>query len=172
MNALPDHLLTFISSHSGWAAPLVLALAFCESSAFISLIVPATVILIGVGGLLGLSAIGFWSVWLSACAGAVAGDWVAYELARWYGDKVGSIWPLSRHPEILINARTFVQRWGVSAIFLGRFFGPLRAIVPLVAGACGMSRKWFQVANLASAVAWATAVLAPGYYGLPRLLLG
>lgn len=47
-------------------------------------------------------------------------------------------------------------------VFVGRFFGPLRAIVPLVAGACGMPQVPFQVANVTSAAAWATLILAPG----------
>ena len=45
----------FVQSHRDWAAPIVFALAFCESFAFISLVVPATVILFAVGGLIGAS---------------------------------------------------------------------------------------------------------------------
>lgn len=51
---------------------------------------------------------------------------------------------------------------GVWAIFIGRFSGPLRASVPLVAGMVGMSQWKFQVANVVSAFIWAGALLIPG----------
>jgi membrane protein DedA with SNARE-associated domain len=56
-----------------------------------------------------------------------------------------------------------VTRTCCAGVFLGRFFGPLRCIVPLVAGVCGMSWLAFQAANIASGVIWATLVLAPGH---------
>lgn len=48
----------------------------------------------------------------------------------------------------------------------GRFFGPFRAVVPLVAGICAMPQRHFQLANLSSAVIWAFGLLAPGAFGL------
>ena len=54
---------------------------------------------------------------------------------------------------------------------VGRFFGPARAVVPLVAGMFGVARLPFQIANLASAVVWAFVLLAPGA-GLVEWLKG
>ena len=56
-------------------------------------------------------------------------------------------------------------------VFLGRFFGPLRAVVPLVAGICGMAQIPFQAANVTSALVWATLILAPGVFGARWLML-
>jgi membrane protein DedA with SNARE-associated domain len=50
----------------------------------------------------------------------------------------------------------------VFGVFLGRFTGPLRAIVPLEAGIGAMPLIPFQIANLASAVIWAVGLLGPG----------
>jgi membrane protein DedA with SNARE-associated domain len=47
-------------------------------------------------------------------------------------------------------------------VFLGRFLGPLRAVVPLVAGFCEMGQVPFQIVNVASAIIWATGILTPG----------
>ena len=57
------------------------------------------------------------------------------------------------------------ERYGVFAVFFGRFFGPLRAIVPLIAGATTMALIPFQLANVASALLWSAVVLAPGAFG-------
>ena len=76
--------------------------------------------------------------------------------------------PLSRR----FVARLFGFRFGggLRFLFVGRFFGPLRSIMPLAAGICGMRQLPFQIANLASAVIWATGVLAPGIVVMNWLL--
>ena len=146
-------------------------LAFCESFAFISLVVPATVILFAVGGLIGASGLEFWSIWLAAVLGAIAGDWLAYELAMRFEDKIVRMWPLSRDPAKVNRGMAFFRRWGMFSVFIGRFFGPLRAVVPIAAGLCQMSRLKFQLSNVASALVWATGILAPGAMSM-RWLMG
>jgi len=69
---------------------------------------------------------------------------------------------LSRHPDLVPRGERFFRRWGTLGIFFGRFFGPLRAALPLVAGICAMPIVPFQIANVASAIVWATGILAPG----------
>jgi membrane protein DedA with SNARE-associated domain len=50
----------------------------------------------------------------------------------------------------------------VLGIFIGRFFGPLRASVPLVAGVFRMPYWKFQFANFTSAFVWAAVLLLLG----------
>ena len=72
------------------------------------------------------------------------------------------MWPLSRHPELVPRGEAFVRKWGIAAIFIGRFFGPLRAVVPLVAGIFEMPYWRFQIANVVSAFIWAGVLLVFG----------
>src|SRR5260370_6619217 len=72
------------------------------------------------------------------------------------------MWPLSRYPEILPRGEAFVKKWGVPSIFIGRFFGPLRASVPLAAGIFEMPYWRFQIANWVSALVWSAALLLFG----------
>src|SRR6516225_5784823 len=44
--------------------------------------------------------------------------------------------------------------------------GEMRAAIPVVAGVLRMPRTKFQIANLASALIWADAILTPGSFGL------
>lgn len=158
--------IAFIRAHEAWGVPLVFVLAFGESLAFISLLLPATVILIGVGFLIGESGIAFWPLWLAAAVGAAAGDWLSFWIGARLKDRVSHYWPLSRHPDLIPRGHRFFERWGVAGVFFGRFFGPLRASVPLVAGICEMPALTFQIANITSALIWATGILAPGAFGL------
>lgn len=155
----------FVRTHGEWAGPICFGLAFAESIAFVSLIVPSTVMLIGVGALVGLADLSFAAVWIGAALGAAAGDWLSYWLGLRFGPAIGTVWPLSRYPGLLARARAFFDRWGALGVALGRFFGPLRASIPLVAGICAMPQAPFQIANVSSAFVWAFVILAPGAYG-------
>ena len=58
--------------------------------------------------------------------------------------------------------RGFRAQLGHPSIFIGRFFGPLRASVPLAAGIFEMSYWPFQIANFVSALVWSAALLLFG----------
>lgn len=141
---------------------MVFVLAFAESLAFLSLIIPAWGALIAIGVLLASSDVSFVPIWLAASVGAALGDWLSY----WVGMKleyaVYRTWPLSRHPELIPKGEAFVRKWGALAIFIGRFSGPLRATVPLIAGIFAMPFWRFQLANWSSALLWAAMLLTVG----------
>jgi membrane protein DedA with SNARE-associated domain len=67
---------------------------------------------------------------------------------------------------LLPRAHAFFTKWGTAGVFFGRFLGPLRATVPLIAGICEMPKLHFQLANIMSALLWAALVLAPGHLGM------
>ena len=170
LHEITEAVRIFLREHEAWAPPIVFVLAFGESLAFISLLLPATVILFGVGALIGEAGLAFWPIWAAAALGAALGDWLSYWVGYKFKDRVTEIWPLSRHRHLVERGRVFFRRWGAAAVFIGRFFGPLRASVPLVAGMFAMPLLLFQLVNVSSALLWATAVLAPGTFGVRWLL--
>jgi membrane protein DedA with SNARE-associated domain len=161
-----QEIIEFVRLHQMWAAPIVGLLAFAESLAFFSLVVPAWAALVGIGALIGMGGLEFWPIWFAGSVGAALGDWLSYWLGFVFKERVAHVWPLSRHPHLIPMGEAFVRRFGVFAIALGRFFGPLRASVPLVAGIFAMPWWHFQIANFASAFVWAAVLLAPGTLGL------
>ncbi len=163
MNGLTQSTIAFVQMHQDWGASIVFILAFCESFAFISLLVPATGILFGVGGLIVAANVGFWPIWIAAALGAVAGDWLAYDLAFRLKERVLVLWPFSSHPALVSHGLEFFKRWGLIAVFVGRFFGPFRAMVPIAAGLYAMPWLKFQIGNVASAALWAAGILTPGF---------
>jgi membrane protein DedA with SNARE-associated domain len=157
-----QQIIEFVRQHQAWAAPIVFLLSFGESLAFISLLLPAWAALVGIGALIGSSGISFWPVWIAAAVGAALGDWLSYWIGQYFGPAIGKIWPLSKHPELIPRGEEFVKKWGAVGIFVGRFFGPLRAAVPLVAGIFHMPALRFQLANWSSAFVWASVLLTIG----------
>jgi membrane protein DedA with SNARE-associated domain len=162
IEAYSQNIIDFVKEHEVWAAPIVFALAFGESLAFLSLLIPAWAALVGIGVLIASSGLSFWPVWVAGAVGAALGDWLSYWVGVKMGPAVAQVWPLSRSPELLPKGQRFVEKWGVLAIFIGRFFGPLRASVPLVAGIFKMPWWPFQVANFTSAFLWAAVLLTIG----------
>jgi membrane protein DedA with SNARE-associated domain len=142
--------LEFVRAHPNWASAIVFILAFGESLALVAAANPLI----------------FWSIVASAATGAALGDWVSYWLGYHYHEQIQKMWPLKNHPKLIENGRAFFKRWGVWAIVLGRFSGPLRASVPIVAGIIEMPWLRFQIANWGSAFLWAYVLLAPGSAGM------
>ena len=166
MEAFVQQVLDVLRANQSWGVPIVFLLAFGESMAILSLLLPATVILFGVGAIIGAGGMDFWPIWAAAFVGAALGDWVSYWLGYHFHEPIARMWPMSKHPDLIPRAHALFAKWGVVGVFIGRFFGPLRAIVPLVAGASHMPRLPFQLANWSSALVWATGILAPGAFGV------
>lgn len=162
-------LTDFVREHQSWGMPIVFLLAFAESLAFLSLLVPAWGMLVAIGALIGASGINFWPIWLAASLGAACGDWLSYWFGHRFKTQIEHMWPLSQFPDTLAAAERFVQKWGIPSVFIGRFSGPLRATVPLVAGVSEMPYWQFQFANFASAFLWAAVLLAPGMFGVKMI---
>jgi membrane protein DedA with SNARE-associated domain len=165
-----ETVLTFVRDHKEWAAPIVFTLALGESLAFVSLILPFWIMLVGIGTLVGMgSGLSFWVIMTAAAAGAAAGDWLSYWLGYHYNERITRMWPLSRYPNLIPTGHKFFARWGAWAIVIGRFSGPLRASVPIVAGITQMPWLLFQIANWSSAFLWAFVLLSPGTFGFQKL---
>lgn len=150
----------FVRTQQAWGAPIVALLAFGESLAVISLVVPATVILLAIGALVGAADVPVVPLVIGATIGAGLGDWVSYWFGARYGWAVRGMWPFASRPGLLDTGERFFQRFGLASVFVGRFSGPARAVVPLIAGIVRMPFWPFQIANWTSAALWAIALLA------------
>jgi membrane protein DedA with SNARE-associated domain len=157
-----QEMIAFVRAHAAWAPAIMFVLAFAESLAFISLLIPAWGVLVAIGALVGPNGISFWPVWIAGSLGAALGDWLSYWIGVKIGPPVAHMWPLSKHPALIPRGEAFVKNWGALAVVVGRFFGPLRASVPLVAGIFEMPYWRFQFANFASAFLWAAVLLSVG----------
>jgi undecaprenyl-diphosphatase len=155
-------LVGWVQANPLWAGAVIFLVAMAESLAVVGIVVPGVVIMFGVGALVATGALEFWAACAWAVAGAVTGDGLSFAIGRRLRDRVPGLWPFSRHPGTLERGVAFFHRYGGKSVAIGRFVGPVRAIIPLVAGMMGMPPARFVVANVLSALVWAPAYLLPG----------
>jgi membrane protein DedA with SNARE-associated domain len=147
-------LITWLQTHQELIAPVVFVIAFAECSAVISLLVPATAVILAISVFAGAANLSFFPLAVAATFGAGTGFWVSYWLGLWLGPRTPNYWPFKKNPEYLDRGHAFFEKWGVAGVFLGHFFGPVRAVIALVAGICQMPFLKFQLANWAASFVW------------------
>lgn len=152
----------WLADHSILAGLFVFLIAFSESLLIVGLIVPGTLLMFGVGTLVGAGALDFWNTIIIAFFGAIAGDAVSFLIGKHYHDRVVKVWPFNKHPDYMEKGENFFKKHGGISILIGRFVGPVRPIIPAVAGMMGMSQSYFLFVNILSAAGWAPFYLIPG----------
>lgn len=173
---MKDVILTLVQwagAHPQLAGLLVAMIACAESLAFIGLVVPGSVMMLGAGALVGVGVLDFWATLAWAIGGAVLGDGLSYWLGHHYQDKLTRLHFVRRHSELLVRGESFLQQHGGKSILLARFIGPIRPVLPVVAGMLDMPPVRFFAINLLSALVWAPAYLLPGMaFGASLALAG
>jgi membrane protein DedA with SNARE-associated domain len=169
MDYVATQALGFVKDNPEWALFVIGLTAFGESFVFLGLLFPGTAILIAAGTLVSENILKPLPIITAGIIGAVLGDAVSFWLGEKFGPTLPRIWPYRSHPEQLARGIRFFERFGGSSVFIGRFFGPLRAVVPLVAGMMRMRPPRFYMANVLSALVWAPALVVLGDQ-LTRLL--
>jgi membrane protein DedA with SNARE-associated domain len=160
-----QYLLDLVARLGHWSYLIIFAAAALECAAFAGLLVPGESLMLASGffahqGLLELDA-----VIVVGILGAVVGDNIGYQL----GCHLGREW-LLRHgarfgikSSRLAKAEAFFAHHGPKAVFVGRFVGFARALVPFVAGASRMRYRQFILYDALGAVLWSVGCVLLGY---------
>ncbi len=158
-----SELYLWLAAHPDWIAISILLIAFAESFAIVGIVVPG-VLFLYIAAFLGGSGLLSWpACLLMAFFGAVLGDGLSYLLGRHYRERVWQ-WPVLRNDQQWRHrGENFIHNHGIKSIVAGRFIGPIRPIMPLIAGTLAMPTGRFFMINVLSAIAWAPVYIVPGY---------
>ncbi|BDX31042.1 putative membrane protein [Mycobacterium antarcticum] len=104
----------------------------------------------------------------AATIGAIVGDTIGYAIGHRYGmslfERLGRRFPKHFGPGHVALAKQLFTRWGVWAVFFGRFIALLRIFAGPLAGALKMPYRKFLIANATGALFWAGGTTAVVYY--------
>ncbi|MEW9528167.1 DedA family protein [Microbispora sp. NPDC049125] len=107
-------------------------------------------------------------VGVCASAGAIVGDSIGYLIGRKGGralfDRLGRRFPKHFGPAHIAKGEKLFLRWGMWAVFFGRFVALLRILAGPLAGALHMPYWRFLVANVLGGILWAGGTTAAVYY--------
>ena len=155
-------LTLWLHDHPTLALFITFLIALTESLAIVGSIVPGSVTMTAIGILAGSGVMRIDLTFLAATLGAIAGDSSSYLLGYAYSDRLNNIWPFYRYPNWLRYGKEYFAKHGGKSVLIGRFVGPLRSIIPVIAGMMHMSHWRFYIANIISAIAWAALYVLPG----------
>jgi membrane protein DedA with SNARE-associated domain len=164
-----DPLINFVSAHPGLAYLTLFLAALLEAVPVAGSLVPGSTIILALSALVPGGELELWPVLAAAAAGAMLGDGSAYLLGYRSQRQILSAWPMSNYPRLVEQSEAFFNRWGVLAVFFARFVAPIRAVVPITAGALGMSPLKFYSVNIPAIMAWALAHVLPGVLAVSAL---
>lgn len=147
---------------------LLLIIIYLETGFFLGLVLPGGDYLIFTAGL--LCGTHYLDVSLPVLlalmiAAAILGDFTGFLKGKWLGPKLFNKADAKFFKQsYLVKTKVFYEKYGVWAFVAGRFLPVIRTLIPILAGASGISAAKFSYLNVAGAVVW-IGLLAPlGYF--------
>ena len=169
MASFLDPLIAFVSAHAGLAYLTLFLAALLEAVPVAGALIPGSTIILALSALVPGGELQLAPVLAAAIAGALLGDGSAFLIGHRAKREILSTWPLSKHPRLVAQSEAFFHRWGLLAVFFARFVPPIRAFVPITAGALGMTPLRFYAVNVPAILLWAPAHVLPGVLAISAL---
>ena len=163
---LAHSIVQFITVHPQLSLFIVFLVAFIEALPILGTVFPGSITMTAIGTLLGSGVLPIAPTFTVAIIGAFAGDFLGYRVGIHYDKRIANVWPFKTHPQWLVAGEEFFKKHGGKSIIIGRFIGPVRSTIPLIAGAMKVRLSMFLTAGISSAILWS------GLYILPGFLLG
>jgi membrane protein DedA with SNARE-associated domain len=166
---LIDPLIAFVSDHAALAYATLFLAAFLEAIPIVGSVIPGTTIILALSALIPGGELELQWVLLAAIVGAVIGDGGAFWIGHRRQREILTTWPFSSYPRLVAQSEAFFHRFGTLAIFFARFVAPIRAVVPITAGALDVPPARFYAINIPAIVLWACAHVLPGVFAVELL---
>ena len=153
----------WVGNHPVAAGLVIFLIAFSDAVIILGAIVPALPLLFAIGVLIGLGEISGPYAVMCAALGALAGDGLSYWVGRRWGDRLRTVWPFSKYPQLLDRGELLFRRNAIKSILIARYVGAIRPFVPAIAGIAKMPMRRYLPASFAACLSWGALFLAPGW---------
>ena len=158
-----NELIVWLERNPQWIAVGIIGASFVESFALIGIIIPGVVLLALISGLAATS-LSIFEVVMLAYFSSLLSDIASFFIGFSLRNSLSKLWPFKNHPEFLINGQQFFKRYGMIGLFVGKFIGPIRPLLPITAGSLNMNKRNFFFIEILSCFLWALIYTIPGYY--------
>ena len=158
-----NEVILWLKDNPEWIAFGVFGAAFIESFALIGVIIPGVVLLAVISGMAASTLTIFELVLIAYIASFIA-DILSFLIGSGISKSIDNLWPFNKYPNLLVQGRGFVKRFGILGVFVGKFIGPIRPLLPLTAGSLGMNKRVFFPVTTLSAPVWTSLYVLSGYF--------
>jgi len=155
-------ILDWIALNPHASSIAVFLVALMESLIVLGLLIPGAILLFGAGALMATGALPITPIIVWTIAGAFCGDLISFLLGHHYHQQLRVVWPFRRYPLLVNRGVNFFCSHGGKSVFMARFIGPLRPIVPAIAGMMNMTLPRFLLVDIIACILWAPAYILPG----------
>ncbi len=157
-------MMEFLRLHPYLGLLVTFGIAFIESLPLLGTLFPGSVTMTAIGVLIGATVLPGIPTFFAAVFGAFLGDCIGFWLGYRYHAKIRSIWPFNKMGKWLNYGEKFFAKHGSSSIIIGRFIGPTRAAMPLIAGLFRFTWKQFLPSVIIAALLWSLIYMLPGIF--------
>ena len=143
---------------------LLWVLIYIETALVIAFFLPGDTVLFTAGLVIAVSdQLNIWLTCIVIATAAIVGDNTAYVLGKKYGEGYISKKQNNQISKIFVRSQGFYEKYGLSTIYLARFYPWFRTLVPFSAGIAKMPYPKFWLANILGGMSWAFGITLLGY---------
>lgn len=138
---------------------------FFESGVLPAAFLPGDSLLFLTGLLISQNVLHFFWVNLALVLGAGFGTWFGHIQGVWLGNtKIIQRWIVYLPKKYFDRTQLLFTKYGLQALFVGRFIPFVRTALPVIAGISGLQGKKFHLYNWVSAILWIGLIITAGYF--------
>ena len=164
-----NEIIVWLEKNPQWIALGIIGASFIESFALIGIIIPGVVLLAIISGLAATS-LNIIEVVTIAYFSSLLADVMSFFIGYSFRNSINKIWPFKEHPEFLQQGQKFFKQYGMIGLFIGKFIGPIRPLLPITAGSLNMDKRRFFLIEILSCFLWALIYTVPGYYAAQTIV--
>ena len=164
-----NEIIFWLEENPQWIAIGIIGASFIESFALVGIIVPGVVLLAIISGLASAS-LSIYEVVLIAYFSSLLSDVASFFIGLSLKKSIHKIWPFTKYPDLLNQGKSFFKKYGILGLFIGKFIGPVRPLLPITAGTLDMEIRKFFLIEIFSCFIWALVYTIPGYYAAQTMV--
>jgi len=155
-------LTSLITQSLTYAICIVGIISFLESLALVGLLLPGIVLMATLGTFIGNGKLPFYPSWIAGTIGCLLGDWSSYYIGLYFKNWLHNLKFLKKHLNLLDKTKSLLNKHSIATILIGRFIGPTRPLIPMVAGMLKLSLKKFIFPSILGCILWPPIYFFPG----------
>ncbi|AHG60231.1 DedA family protein [Buchnera aphidicola] len=155
-------LTNFITQSLTYSLLLVGIVSFLESLALVGLLLPGIILMTTLGTFIGDGRLLFYPAWISGTIGCLLGDWLSYYIGLYFKNWLYNLKFLKKNQKLFDKTKSILHKHSIIAIIVGRFIGPTRPLIPMIAGMLKLPLKKFIFPSMIGCILWPPVYFFPG----------